>query len=108
VVGIRVAACPRVRGRRHHPVGGKRIDTGPIAASASAGLPQGSAGTASAIDAAMTKVATAVKNAFKGVKTTLDNRLLAQIGKTSKQPGRPGEAARRHRRADHGSQPARR
>lgn len=66
-------------------VGGKRIDTGPIAASVGGDFLKALAGTASAIDAAMTKVATAVKNAFKGVKTTLDNKLLAQIGKTTKQ-----------------------
>ncbi|MFF2852692.1 peptidoglycan DD-metalloendopeptidase family protein [Streptomyces sp. NPDC058001] len=60
-------------------VGGKRIDTGPIAASVGADFLKQLAGTASQIDAAMTKVATAIKNAFKGVKTTLDDRLLAQI-----------------------------
>ncbi|MGC2997424.1 peptidoglycan DD-metalloendopeptidase family protein [Streptomyces sp. G35A] len=66
-------------------VGGKRIDTGPIASSVGGDFLKALAGTAAAIDSAMTKVATAVKNAFKGVKTTLDNRLLAQIGKTNKQ-----------------------
>lgn len=63
-------------------VGGKRIDTGPIAASVGADFLKQLAGTAAQIDAAMSKVATAVKNAFKGVKSTLDNRLLASI-KTS-------------------------
>lgn len=65
-------------------VGGKRIDTGPIAASVGAEFLKQLAGTAASIDSAMTKVATAVKNAFKGVKTTLDNRLLAQIGASNK------------------------
>jgi murein DD-endopeptidase MepM/ murein hydrolase activator NlpD/phage-related protein len=60
-------------------VGGKRIDTGPIAASVGADFLKQLAGTASQIDTAMTRVATAVKNAFKGVRTTLDDRLLAQI-----------------------------
>ncbi|MCT9078792.1 peptidoglycan DD-metalloendopeptidase family protein [Streptomyces fulvoviolaceus] len=65
-------------------VGGKRIDTGPLAATVGADFLKQLAGTASAISTAMTKVAAAVKNAFKGVKTTLDNKLLAQIGATSK------------------------
>ena len=60
-------------------VGGKKIDTGPIAASVGTDFLKALTGTASAIDAAMTKVANAVKNAFKGVKTTLDNKLLAKI-----------------------------
>ncbi|MFJ6559980.1 peptidoglycan DD-metalloendopeptidase family protein [Streptomyces sp. NPDC091412] len=66
-------------------VGGKRIDTGPLAASVGGDFLKQLAGTASAIDAAMTKVATAVKNAFKGVKTTLDDKLLKQIGTANKQ-----------------------
>lgn len=66
-------------------VGGKRIDTGPLAASIGSDFLKQLAGTASAISAAMTKVATAVKNAFKGVKTTLDNKLLAQISTSNKQ-----------------------
>ncbi|MFJ5046388.1 peptidoglycan DD-metalloendopeptidase family protein [Streptomyces sp. NPDC088719] len=60
-------------------VGGKRIDTGPIAASVGAGFLKALSGTASAISTAMTQVATAVKNAFKGVKTTLDDKLLRQL-----------------------------
>ncbi|MHC3450757.1 peptidoglycan DD-metalloendopeptidase family protein [Streptomyces prasinus] len=66
-------------------VGGKRIDTGPLAASVGSDFLKALSGTAAAIDTAMTKVATAVKNAFKGVKTSLDNKLLAQISKTNKQ-----------------------
>ncbi|MEV7125868.1 peptidoglycan DD-metalloendopeptidase family protein [Streptomyces sp. NPDC093260] len=60
-------------------VAGKRIDTGPIAASVGADFLKQLAGTASAIDSAMSKVATAIRNAFKGVKTTLDDRLLYAI-----------------------------
>lgn len=60
-------------------VGGKSIDTGPIAASVGANFLKALAGTASAIDKAMTQVATAVKNAFKGVKTTLDDKLVRQL-----------------------------
>ncbi|MEU0783550.1 peptidoglycan DD-metalloendopeptidase family protein, partial [Streptomyces sp. NPDC006173] len=60
-------------------VGGKRIDTGPIAASVGGDFLKSLAGTAAAIDSAMAKVATAIKNAFKGVKTTLDDKLLAKI-----------------------------
>lgn len=66
-------------------VGKKRIDTGPIASSVGADFLKQLAGTAAQIDAAMTKVATAIKNAFKGVKTTLDNKLLAQITRQTKQ-----------------------
>ena len=66
-------------------VGKKRIDTGPIAAAVGADFLKQLAGTAAAIDSAMTKVATAIKNAFKGVKTTLDNKLLAQITRQNKQ-----------------------
>jgi phage-related protein len=60
-------------------VGGKRIDTGPIAASVGSDFLKQLAGTAAQIDAAMSKVATAIKNAFKGVKTTLDDKLLAKL-----------------------------
>ncbi|NUV65644.1 peptidoglycan DD-metalloendopeptidase family protein [Streptomyces sp. CAI-121] len=60
-------------------VGGKSIDTGPIAASVGANFLKALAGTASAIDKAMTQVATAIKNAFKGVKTTLDDKLVRQL-----------------------------
>ncbi|WP_420032228.1 peptidoglycan DD-metalloendopeptidase family protein [Streptomyces sp. cg28] len=65
-------------------VGGRRIDTGPIAASVGASFLKSLAGTAAQIDAAMAKVATAIKNAFKGVKTTLDDKLLAQVKKQNK------------------------
>ncbi|NEA52432.1 peptidoglycan DD-metalloendopeptidase family protein [Streptomyces sp. SID10815] len=60
-------------------VGGKNINTGPIAASVGADFLKQLAGTAASIDSAMSKVATAIRNAFKGVKTTLDDKLLAQI-----------------------------
>jgi phage-related protein len=60
-------------------VGGKRIDTGPVAASVGSDFLKAMAGTAAQIDAAMKKVATALKNAFKGVKTTLDDKLLKQV-----------------------------
>ncbi|MDP9953170.1 MULTISPECIES: peptidoglycan DD-metalloendopeptidase family protein [Streptomyces] len=65
-------------------VGGKSIDTGPIAASVGANFLKSLAGTASAIDKAMTTVATAVKNAFKGVKTTLDDRLIKNLNAQNK------------------------
>ncbi|MEU0160229.1 peptidoglycan DD-metalloendopeptidase family protein [Streptomyces sp. NPDC006261] len=65
-------------------VGGKSIDTGPIAASVGAGFLKALSGTASAISTAMTQVATAVKNAFKGVKTTLDDRLIKSLNAQSK------------------------
>lgn len=65
-------------------VGGKRIDTGPLAASVGGDFLKQLAGTATSINNAMTKVATAVKNAFKGVKTDLDNRLLARIATSNK------------------------
>ncbi|MFH9293849.1 peptidoglycan DD-metalloendopeptidase family protein [Streptomyces sp. NPDC017520] len=65
-------------------VGGKRIDTGPIAASVGSNFLKALAGTASSIDKAMTQVATAIKNAFKGVKTTLDDKLLRQISTQNK------------------------
>ncbi|MGW0578758.1 peptidoglycan DD-metalloendopeptidase family protein, partial [Streptomyces sp. NPDC002920] len=80
-----------VLGRRGHAsggiirVGGKNISTGPIAASVGADFLKQLAATASAINAAMTKVATAVKNAFKGVKTSLDDKLLKQISTANKQ-----------------------
>lgn len=60
-------------------VGGKSIDTGPVQASVGANFLKALAGTASAIDKAMTTVATALKNAFKGVKTTLDDRLIKNL-----------------------------
>ncbi|MGW6584448.1 peptidoglycan DD-metalloendopeptidase family protein [Streptomyces globisporus] len=60
-------------------VGGRSIDTGPIAASVGSNFLKALAGTASSIDKAMTQVATAVKNAFKGVKTTLDDKLVRQL-----------------------------
>ncbi|MFF7335455.1 peptidoglycan DD-metalloendopeptidase family protein [Streptomyces sp. NPDC008150] len=66
-------------------VGGKSIDTGPIASAVGASFLKQLAGTAAQISSAMTSVATAVKNAFKGVKTTLDNKLLTQISTTNKQ-----------------------
>ncbi|MFI9598940.1 peptidoglycan DD-metalloendopeptidase family protein [Streptomyces sp. NPDC052043] len=66
-------------------VGGKRINTGPLAASVGGDFLKQLAGTAAAIDTAMTRVATAVKNAFKGVKTTLDDKLLKQISTANKQ-----------------------
>ncbi|MFC9990948.1 peptidoglycan DD-metalloendopeptidase family protein [Streptomyces globisporus] len=65
-------------------VGGRSIDTGPIAASVGSNFLKALAGTASSIDKAMTKVATAIKNAFKGVKTTLDDKLLRQISTQNK------------------------
>ncbi|MFH8867172.1 peptidoglycan DD-metalloendopeptidase family protein [Streptomyces griseus] len=65
-------------------VGGKNIDTGPIQASVGANFLKALAGTASAIDKAMTQVATAVKNAFKGVKTTLDDRLIKNLNTQNK------------------------
>ncbi|WP_411095993.1 peptidoglycan DD-metalloendopeptidase family protein [Streptomyces sp. 020-2-3H-GM] len=65
-------------------VGGRSIDTGPIAASVGANFLKSLAGTASAIDKAMTTVATAVKNAFKGVKTTLDDRLIKNLNAQNK------------------------
>ncbi|MEU6058007.1 peptidoglycan DD-metalloendopeptidase family protein [Streptomyces sp. NPDC047097] len=61
-------------------VGGKRIDTGPLAAAVGGDFLKQLTGTAATIDTAMTKVANAVKEAFKGVKTTLDDKLLKQIG----------------------------
>ncbi|MFD5208388.1 peptidoglycan DD-metalloendopeptidase family protein [Streptomyces anulatus] len=65
-------------------VGGKNIDTGPIQASVGANFLKALAGTASAIDKAMTTVATALKNAFKGVKTTLDDRLIKNLNAQNK------------------------
>jgi SLT domain-containing protein/phage-related protein len=66
-------------------VAGKRVDTGPLAAAVGGDFLKQLTGTAAAIDSAMTKVANAVKNAFKGVKTTLDNKLLAQISGANRQ-----------------------
>ncbi|MCZ4506929.1 peptidoglycan DD-metalloendopeptidase family protein [Streptomyces sp. ActVer] len=65
-------------------VGGKRIDTGPIAASVGGDFLKSLTGTAAAIDASMKKVATALKNAFKGVKTTLDDKLIKQVNAQNK------------------------
>ncbi|MFI1526165.1 peptidoglycan DD-metalloendopeptidase family protein [Streptomyces griseus] len=65
-------------------VGGRSIDTGPIAASVGTNFLKALAGTASSIDKAMTQVATAIKNAFKGVKTTLDDKLLRQVSTQNK------------------------
>lgn len=64
-------------------VGGKKINTGPIASAVGGDFLKQLSGTASAISAEMTKVATAIKNAFKGVKTTLDDKLLGQIASTN-------------------------
>ncbi|MGW1399289.1 peptidoglycan DD-metalloendopeptidase family protein [Streptomyces sp. NPDC002405] len=66
-------------------VGGKKIDTGPLAASVGGDFLRQLVGTAAQIDAAMTKVATAVKNAFKGVRTTVDDKLLAKISASTAQ-----------------------
>ncbi|WP_405461684.1 peptidoglycan DD-metalloendopeptidase family protein [Streptomyces sp. NBC_00101] len=66
-------------------VGGRSIDTGPIRASVGGDFLKQLAGTASAISTAMTQVATAVKNAFKGVKTTLDDRLIKALKAQSAQ-----------------------
>jgi phage-related protein len=64
-------------------VGGRRIDTGPIASAVGGDFLKRLTGTTAAISAEMKTLVTAIKNAFKGVKTDLDNRLLAQIGKTN-------------------------
>ncbi|MGV9278050.1 peptidoglycan DD-metalloendopeptidase family protein [Streptomyces griseosporeus] len=61
-------------------VGGKRIDTGPIAAAVGSDFLKQLQGTAAAISSAMTQVANAVKNAFKGVRTQLDDWLVKKIG----------------------------
>ncbi|MGW8702268.1 lytic transglycosylase domain-containing protein, partial [Streptomyces eurythermus] len=66
-------------------VGGKRIDTGPLAAAVGGDFLKQLTSTAASISSAMSKVATAVKNAFKGVKTTLDDKLLAKIDASNKQ-----------------------
>ncbi|MFJ6729365.1 peptidoglycan DD-metalloendopeptidase family protein [Streptomyces sp. NPDC091281] len=60
-------------------VAGRDIRTGPLAAAVGGDFLKQLTGTTSAISTAMTKVATAVKNAFKGVKTSLDDKLLKQI-----------------------------
>ena len=65
-------------------VGGKRIDTGPIAAAVGGDFLKQLQGIASAISAEMKTLATAIKNAFKGVKTNLDNKLLAKIDVANK------------------------
>jgi murein DD-endopeptidase MepM/ murein hydrolase activator NlpD/phage-related protein len=64
-------------------VGGKRIDTGPIASAVGGDFLKQLSGTAAAISAEMKTLVTAIKNAFKGVRTDLDNRLLAQVAKTN-------------------------
>ncbi|MFE7648671.1 peptidoglycan DD-metalloendopeptidase family protein [Streptomyces phaeoluteigriseus] len=66
-------------------VGGRDIRTGPLAAAVGADFLKQLTGTANAISAAMSKVATAVRNAFKGVKTSLDDKLLRQISTANKQ-----------------------
>ncbi|MGQ4355273.1 peptidoglycan DD-metalloendopeptidase family protein [Streptomyces drozdowiczii] len=60
-------------------VGGKNINTGPLKAAVGGDFLNQLTGTAASIDAAMTKVATALKNAFKGVKTTLDDKLIKTV-----------------------------
>ncbi|MFJ9037996.1 peptidoglycan DD-metalloendopeptidase family protein [Streptomyces sp. NPDC102406] len=65
-------------------IGGKRVDTGPIAASVGSDFLKQLTGTAAQISSAMNKVATALKNSFKGVKTTLDNKLLARVASQTK------------------------
>ncbi|MGW2594748.1 peptidoglycan DD-metalloendopeptidase family protein [Streptomyces sp. NPDC001515] len=60
-------------------VGGKTIDTGPLRAAVGGDFLKQLTGTASSIDAAMTKVAAALKNAFKNVKTTLDDKLIKAV-----------------------------
>lgn len=60
-------------------VGGKKIDTGPLRAAVGGDFLKQLTGTAATIDKAMTKVAVALKNAFKGVKTTLDDRLIKSV-----------------------------
>lgn len=84
--GIRIGTGHRAAGYAKGgiiKVAGKQIDTGPIKASVGGNFLKSLAGSAAAIDAAMTRVATALKNAFKGVKTTLDDKLLAQVKKQS-------------------------
>lgn len=65
-------------------VAGRRIDTGPIAAAVGSDFLKALTGTAAQISAAMTKVSTALKNAFKGVKTTLDDKLLKRVATQNK------------------------
>ncbi|WP_086560124.1 peptidoglycan DD-metalloendopeptidase family protein [Streptomyces africanus] len=64
-------------------VGGKRIDTGPIASAVGGDFLKQLSGTAAAISAEMKTLVTAIKNAFKGVRTDIDNKLLAQVSKTN-------------------------
>lgn len=66
-------------------VGKKKIDTGPIAASVGSDFLKQLIGTAAQISAAMTQVTDAIKTAFKGVKTDLDNKLLARLAVSNKQ-----------------------
>ncbi|MEC4016102.1 peptidoglycan DD-metalloendopeptidase family protein [Streptomyces sp. H27-D2] len=65
-------------------VGGKKIDEGPIAASIGAAFVKGLTGTVGAIKAAVAKVTTAIKTAFKGADTTVDDKLLTSLSKQSK------------------------
>ena len=65
-------------------VSGKKIDTGPITASVGGDFLKQLVGTAAQIGAAMKTVTDAIKNAFKGVKTDLDNKLLARIDTSNK------------------------
>ncbi|QGZ53370.1 peptidoglycan DD-metalloendopeptidase family protein (plasmid) [Streptomyces sp. QHH-9511] len=60
-------------------IGGKKISTGPIGAAVGADFLKQLTGTAAQIKAAMDKVATAIKNSFKGVYTTLDEKLLTKL-----------------------------
>ncbi|MCX5144624.1 peptidoglycan DD-metalloendopeptidase family protein [Streptomyces sp. NBC_00338] len=65
-------------------VGGKNVDTGPLRSAVGGDFLKQLTGTAASINAAMTKVATALKNAFKGVKTTLDDKLLKVVNAQNK------------------------
>ncbi|MBZ6290426.1 peptidoglycan DD-metalloendopeptidase family protein [Streptomyces olivaceus] len=65
-------------------VGGKNVNTNAIKNAVGADFLKALAGTATSINTAMTKVANAVKNAFKGVKTSLDDKLLKQIADSNK------------------------
>ncbi|MFE9286719.1 peptidoglycan DD-metalloendopeptidase family protein [Streptomyces olivaceus] len=65
-------------------VGGKNVNTNAIKNAVGADFLKALAGTATSINTAMTKVANAVKAAFKGVKTSLDDKLLKQIADSNK------------------------
>lgn len=65
-------------------VGGRNVDTGPLRAAVGGDFLKQLTGTASSINTAMTRVATALKNAFKGVKTTLDDKLLRVVAGQNK------------------------